>query len=544
MKKLFCKKLISAFLATVMLLAMIPAGMISAVAGGPGYSVDGTTITITTAEGWNTVADKSEYATYDFVLDGEIDFNSTTEDKPLFSNVTFNGTFNGQGNTIRNFSGEVAAVIAYEAQSLAANDLVEVTNVKLDKISLTGKYTNDGGKIVAGTIFADVIGDHEIKINEVSITDTSIVSSEANISIGGVIGSMSCNGGVQIDKINFEGELKNTTESGGTAATGGIVGESRFSVSTSAKTSTISNCHVNATLIQRSQNGRASGIAGFWGRGSSSSGYSTDLEVKDCYLQGKYSVYKGGEKGRTGAVLGDCRLASGATVTIEDVVTDAVLDQYAAISGTAVPDNKKCTSAGYLISFGATTTTYNVINCATTVTEDKPAVHNNTAASALKGLTADKMAQLVSYQDGYISDVDIRDLLPKTYIQTSSVDSKTNTYIIRFVIESIVKNYDKVTTKIVVKNGEGGEVVKTFTFDECTYFESLTGHKADITETYVAGEGAYKDCECFIAVAIMDVPNDGTDYYFEVTPTFTLGGITVEGTTFGGSYAAGRPATN
>ena len=306
---------------------------------------------------------------------------------------------------------------------------------------------------------------------------------------------------------------------------GGIIGF--FATDNAASTVNIENCEVSTTIANQCQHAGGRGTGGIIGRLGNNNTMNVTVNIIDCLVSGAISRKNGNSyMANTAGVVGRVQ-ATGATVNIDDVIVTAAIN-----GGSA----KELGDNSAVIVGTKDKGTVNVTDCATTIANNDILVIPNDATILNYLVTKDT--------SGYISDVDIRDLLPKTYMQTSSVDSETNTYIIRFVIESLVKNYDKVTTKIVVKNGEGGEVVKTFTFDECTYFESLTGHKADITETYVAGEGAYKDCECFIAVAIMDVPNDGTDYYFEVTPTFTLGGIAVEGTTFGGSYAAVRSAIN
>lgn len=531
MKKLFCKKLISAFLATVMLLAMIPAGMVSAVEGDSGYSVNGTTITITTAEGWNAVADKSEYATYDFVLGNDIDFKDTAEDKPLFSTVAFAGTFDGKDKTISNFNaGTSSNKVAY--QGIIAGSTVESTIA--DKKIDTTKYieiknvTLENAVLYSSANCGGLVGDlktygkfENIKLNNITVSGTA-----SNGWVGGMVGYMQPTALIYAKNCNVTGTITSTREGGGILA--------RLANDACKYDNAINefrNCYVNATITTNNESGgRIGGIIGAWGR-TNSNGVGA-LLIDRCYAAGTYSNGEATDS-RTAGIVGAWRKS---TATISNVVIDVA--------------KLECAVCSYGDTNGASTLTLNNIYYTSTNKGNggKSIFQNGTKyteGSADMKVESAVASKLVSYDaNGYISDVDIRDLLPTTYMQTSSVDEETDTYIIRFVIESLVKNYDKVTTEIVVKNGEGGEVVKTFTFDECTYFESLTGHKADITETYVAGEGAYKDCECFIAVAIMDVPNDGTDYYFEVTPTFTLGGITVEGTTFGGSYATGRPATN
>lgn len=541
MKKIFCKKTLSAFLAAVMVLAMIPVGMISAVAEAAentDYVLGTDSITINTVEGWKYVsANAAVYAGYNVILGSDLDFAGATEYGSLFGATEFNGTFDGNGKTISNFSGAVAALIANVAKSTAGNDLVEVKNLKLKNISLTAYYTDSASKNVAGTIFANVIGDHAIKINTVDMENVKIIVDAVNISIGGVIGSMSCNGGVQISKVNFNGELRNTQESGGAMATGGIVGESRFAVSDSAATSVISKCHVNAVIVNRSQSGRAAGIAGFWGRGTDGN-YSTDILIEDCYLQGMYSVYKGSERGRTGAVIGECRLASSGSVTINNVVSDAVLDQYSAIGGTVAPDNTKCTSAGYWVSYSLANISYKVTNCATTVTADKPAIHSQDSIGTIKGLTSAQIAELVAFDgNGYIAGV-MGSIGDAKYAQTTGNAGLAagDTYIIRFVAP-ILKSIDEnsATMTIVVKSGD--TVVKTFTKSACTMYTELAGHKNGITETYTAGEGQYADVVAFAAVAIMDVPV-GAEYSYEVSLDFSIDGVQINGATFGATASS------
>ena len=63
-------------------------------------------------------------------------------------------------------------------------------------------------------------------------------------------------------------------------------------------------------------------------------------------------------------------------------------------------------------------------------------------------------------------------------------------------------------------------------------YTELAGHKNGITETYTAGEGQYADVVAFAAVAIMDVPV-GTEYSYEVSLDFSIGGVQIDGATFG-----------
>lgn len=376
---------------------------------------------------------------------------------------------------------------------------------------------------VAGGIF----GYFKPSVNGSKISNNTVSTNiSSHYYVGGIIGEFAGTAAITVDieKCKYTGTISVLNNAGGNTNMGGII--AFFATDNAASTVNINNCEVSATIANQCQYAGGRGTGGIIGRLGSNNTMNVTVKISDCLVSGAISRKNGNNyMANTAGVVGRVQ-ATGATVTVEDVIVTATINGG---SATNLGTN------GAVIVGTKDNGTVNVTDCATTIANNDILVIPNDATV---------MNYIVSKEGNYISDVDIRDLLPKTYMQTSSVDEDTDTYIIRFVIESIVKDYDKVTTKIVVKNGEGGETVKTFTFDECTYFESLTGHKADITETYVAGEGAYKDCECFIAVAIMDVPNDGTDYYFEVTPTFTLGGITVEGTTFGGSYATGRPGTN
>jgi hypothetical protein len=305
---------------------------------------------------------------------------------------------------------------------------------------------------------------------------------------------------------------------------GGIIGI--YLVDNATSTININNCEVSATIENQCSSNGGRGTGGIIGRlGNISENVANTMKVtvniSDCLVSGAISRKNGNSyMANTAGVVGRVQ-ATGATVTVEDVIVTATIN-----GGSAT----KLGTNGAVIVGTKDNGTVNVTDCATTIANSDYTVVPNHAKAISCMVSRDA--------NGKISEVNkdnVKNLLPKAYVQTSSVDSETNSYIIRFVIESITNDYDNVTTKIVVKNGsQDGEVVKTFTFDECTYFESLTGTRANITETYEAGTGAYAHCECFIAVAIMDVPNDGTDYFFEVTPTFKLAGVTVEGTTFGG----------
>ena len=444
--------------------------------------------------------------------------NATVSGCQAYGKVVYNGS---------NAKPYVGALIGFAYGSTSGNAVWTVSGNTVGGSISVGSATNSNSAYAGGIFGYFKPGANGSKISNNTVS-TKI---SAHYYVGGIIGEFAGTAAITVDieKCKYTGTLSVLNNAGGNTNMGGIIGI--YLVDNATSTININNCEVSATIENQCSSNGGRGTGGIIGRlGNISENVANTMKVtvniSDCLVSGAISRKNGDSyMANTAGVVGRVS-AKEATVNVEDVIVTAEIN-----SGSAT----NLGTNGAVIVGTKDNGTVNVTDCATTIANNDILVIPNDATV---------MNYIVSKEGNYISDVDIRDLLPKTYMQTSSVDEDTDTYIIRFVIESIVKDYDKVTTKIVVKNGEGGETVKTFTFDECTYFESLTGHKADITETYVAGEGAYKDCECFIAVAIMDVPNDGTDYYFEVTPTFTLGGITVEGTTFGGSYATGRPATN
>ncbi|MBQ9112703.1 MAG: hypothetical protein IJY08_03890 [Clostridia bacterium] len=528
MKKIFCKKAVSAFLAAVMVIAMIPMGMISVFAEG--YSTSGNTVTITSAAGWNEVAaNASTYAAYDIILGNNIDFSETDTDSSLFGATTFSGTFDGKGYTISNFNGAVAGMIANCASGeVSVSDVI----IKDSTISSSVADSCTKARITSGTLFAEVSGNNKIYFSNIVVNNGTVENHAGTM--GGLIGTMNCTAGINVDNCTFTGLMFNNGESDGSYMMGGIVGESRYTYTGYTSTSVIRNCYVNAVMSNRNKNGRAAGIAGLWGKDNNSS-EGASLIVENCYLTGSYTVYKGGTRNTSAGIVSECQ-PKNASVTFKNVIADAMLDQVVVgtnkdtgtwgIYDLSNADNTLLkNTSGYLVSKSNVNTEFTVENCYSSVVTEVVAVNNHTvtATTGVTGTSADKL--VATDEKGFITGV-CGNLAAPSKVQAAN--AVAGSYVIRFVAP-VLKDVENVAITVVVKDASGNQVT-SFTKDECTKYDKLTGHSsvAGFTEYLPSNYGA----QYFAAVAIEGVPT-GAAYTYEVTATVKIdSAITVTSTTY------------
>ena len=523
MKKNFCKKMLSAFLAAVMVLAIIPVGMISAVAEG--YTVDeGTkTVVITTAAGWNEVANNEAYAAYNFVLGSNIDFNETEVDKPLFSTVPFAGTFDGGVYTISNFeAGTKDARVDY--QGIIASTTVEssISDSKIDTDSYIEikNVTLVNAKFYSSANCGGLVGDLKAyaRFENIKIENITVDGSASNGWVGGMVGYMQPTALISAINCNVTGTISSKREAGGVLAR---LADAACSYNNA--TNIFRNCYVDATISTNNSSGRIGGIIGAWGR-SNSNGVGA-LLIENCYAAGVYKN-NGNAASRTAGIVGAWRKS---TATIKNVVIN-VAELECAVCSYGDQNGKEMLTLNniYYASENAGNNGKEIFQNAILYTE-------GTADKKIESAVA--LSLVSKGTDGFINGV-AGSIGDAKYAQTTGNAGLAagDTYIIRFVapmLKSIDEN--SATMTIVVKSGD--TVVKTFTKSACTMYTELAGHKNGITETYTAGEGQYADVVAFAAVAIMDVPV-GAEYSYEVSLDFSIGGVQINGATFGATASS------
>ena len=521
MKKIFSKKTLSAFLAAIMVLAMIPMGMISAVAEAvenTDYVLGTNTITINTVEGWNYVAaNQSTYADYDIKLGESLNFDDendgvadTTNDMPLFDEVAFAGTFDGNGNTISNFTaGSSSEKVAFGGiittttvvrtdlndktldLSLTTDDVV-VKNLTIDNAIV---YSSAHFGVLIGTLSADGIFEN-IKITKATVSGGA-GSGAASGYAGGLVGLMTKEARVLANKCNVTGSITATRN------VGGIIGGFEDAERTYNNAMTvIRNCYVDATLISTHSSGRAGGIVGLWGYTSNYTFGS--ITIDSCYCGGTYKV--GNALTRVGAVAGGLRKCTA-------VISNTVID----ISGLTY----------LLCSYGHQNGTYTVTNVYSTSNSAESKLFDQGTINGTVTVDAEKAAALVAKDSNGNVIGCMSGLVGTMKAQVSNVvDGK---YIIRFVMPAMVDTMTDVTMTVKVKNGD----TEVHTYEiPCTMWDKLTGYdgRTGFTEYTPVTYGAKK----LLAGAILNVPT-GTAYSFEISTTFTVSGVEITSTTYGAS---------
>lgn len=518
MKKIFCKKTLSAFLAAVMILAMIPVGMISAVAADAGYSIDEetTTITITTAAGWNAVANTEAYAAYNFVLGDNIDFSETDEDLPLFYSVAFAGTFDGGVYTISNFNagttsyqGIIAGTTVESSitdSQIDTNSYIEIKNVTLVN-AVFHSSANCGGLVGQLSTYGKF---ENIKIENITISGTT-----NNGWVGGMVGYMTEKALISAVKCNVTtgttGSISSKREAGGILAR---LADTACSYNNA--TNVFKNCYVDANITTNNNSGRIGGIVGAWGR-SNSNGVGK-LLIDSCYAAGIYSNNNVADN-RTAGIVGAWRKS---TTTISNVVINVA--------------NLECAVCSYGDTNGKSILTLkNIYYTSTNKGNSGKYIFQNgtgyTEGSADTQIESTDVSTLVKMENGFIKGV------AGTYGYVGDMEAQVSNvvdgkYIIRFVMPAMTADMTDVKMTIVVKNGE--EVVHTYEID-CTMWDYLTGYNGRTGfTTYTPDQyGAEK----LLAGAIVGVPT-GAAYDFEISTTFTINGVEITSTTYGASVTA------
>ena len=521
MKKIFSKKTLSAFLAAIMVLAMIPMGMISAVAAtaGTDYVLGENTITIKTVDGWNYVAaNQNTYKDYDIKLGASLNFDDgndgvadTTNDMPLFDEVAFAGTFDGNGYTISNFTaGSSSEMVAFGGiittttvgrtdlddtkldLSLTTDDVV-VKNLTIDNATV---YSSAHFGVLIGTLSADGIFEN-IKITKATVSGGA-GSGAASGYVGGLIGLITKDARVLANKCNVTGSITATRN------VGGIIGGHEDAERTYNNAMTvIRNCYVDATLISTNSYGRAGGIVGFWGN---TADYTfSSITIDSCYCGGTYKVNNA--LTRVGAVAGGLRKCTA-------IISNTVVD----VSGLKY----------LLCSYGHTGGTYTLTNVYSTSNSTESKLFDQGTINGTVTVDAEKAAALVAKDSNGNVIGCMSGLVGTMKAQVSNVVN--DAYIIRFVMPAMVDTMTNVTMTVKVKNGDAE--VHTYEITNCTMWDKLTGYegRTGFTEYTPATYGAKK----LLAGAILNVPT-GAAYSFEISATFTVSGVEITSTTYGAS---------
>ncbi len=589
MKKLNFKKIVAAFLATVMLLAMLPVGAIVATAAtaNTDYVLGNNTITIMTVEGWNYVAtNQTTYAAYNIVLGNNIDFLGTAP-SPLFSSVTFTGTFDGNGKTIYGNKGTGRANIVNTTTALIAATIngATIKNVTIDGFGIKPTADANAYSVVAAEATGNDVTFTNIALNNCYVEATNLTASKAvgfilgkstenvtatgititktntyhgnvgyQIHVGGVVGYIKADGLNTFSNINiYDGFAVNVHGN-----IGGIVGRSEGTEYFHVENIRImsdglknranaggSNC-VAGVLGSKVNGSKAAGdsyvknayididiyagdksswCGGVIGRWYNSTEPSADLTIENCYITGEFSAaYNGSFVDTVGGVVGIFG-AKNSDIIVKNVVVSVARNQA---WGLSVKGNEPTTSTADV----TTATTKNWVLAIgwssgqnVKSTNFYTTLEDNTSGATV--ISVDDIATLVkTNSNGFIIGVaDSLGFMDKMYAQVSDVVE--GKYIIRFVIPALkLTDVDNIKMNIEVEGASRGTLTKTI---DCTLYDSLTGYEG--RDGFTTYEPAQYNAEKFLAGAITDVPA-GTAYTFKITATYTLDGIAVTSTTY------------
>ena len=335
MKKIFSKKTLSAFLAAIMVLAMIPMGMISAVAETRTLPTvpDGATV-IDSAAKWNELA--GTITEGDVVLTANIDFEEIPAET-LF--VNFTGTFNGNGNTISGTS--------VDGNNLIATALEDgtITNVTIDGFTITGTANN--ASLVAGSVKGEAVISYitanNCTVNAASYNDSGILIGTAtefigtinncnliscdgsfSVSSAGILGSVSSGStDFTISNCSVSADSTNTSTIKGSGSIGAIIGKIN-----GGPTVNISNCNItnnvkveyNGTQLDyETGNGLILGQAG-----TSTSG-SIGLTIQNCTVEGEIDANITNKYSHVGGMVGMLGQADGYTAKFNNNTVNATV---------------------------------------------------------------------------------------------------------------------------------------------------------------------------------------------------------------------------
>ena len=247
MKKGTTKKFFSLLLSAVMLLGLVPlVELPTAFAdtwGGSyttnsGYSISGTTISITSANGFAYIADRmtnGNYLTYTLNLETDLNMNSITFKGMTPYDNPFKGTFNGKNHTISNFKMDMSDNRVGMFRKVEGCTVKDIT---FSNVSIKGTKTGTGVvvgladgaactftnvKVLSGTVTGNartggIVGElNGSGHHTFSFCQNGAKISQSGSDIGGIVGSR------QTDKYVTYTNCSNTGEVYGNYA-GGIMG--------------------------------------------------------------------------------------------------------------------------------------------------------------------------------------------------------------------------------------------------------------------------------------------------------------------------------
>ena len=212
--KLRSKKILAFLICLLMLVSMIPAGIFTA--GALNYNKS--EFVIANVSDWNEIANYAKnnpnatFAGKTIRMSKNVDFGGASI-PTLFSN-SFAGTFDGQGNTLSNFSATTA---------LIAN--VTTSGAVIQNVNVNGSVTGDANLLYAGGMIGMHDGTGSLTVRNCSVAGTI---SSTTMQLGAVIGILSLNDGQSalIENINVSATINDTrpNTSNGCIAAGGVVG--------------------------------------------------------------------------------------------------------------------------------------------------------------------------------------------------------------------------------------------------------------------------------------------------------------------------------
>ncbi len=605
MKKLNFKKIVSAFLATVMLLAMIPVGAIVATAAteNTDYVLGDNTITIMTVEGWNYVAaNQSDYAAYTIKLGNDIDFKGSPTS--LFKSTTFTGTFDGNSKTIYGNGGtssrpyipntDVALIAATIDGATIKNVTIDGIGVKpaddanaysivvaeatgsdvtFTNISLKNQCYLQASTLTASKAVGFILGKSSVNVTveNITIANTTMWNSAGTaIYAGGVVGHMDTSGRSTFSDIKISDGLKINTR----GYIGAVVGYSQ-----GAGYFNIDNVRVEGELKNRANNeGSTTGIGGVIGAKRSATKAAGDSYVKNAYID--VNMYSGDKYSYCGGIIGTWYKDedTSANLTIENCYVGG---KYSAAKGGAFVDN---VIGGVVGKFGSKNSEFTVKNVVVSVAwnqtwVDKPEEQGmttvTTKAADVTTATANNWVVAVSWPSGgtktkamnlyttlannnsgatVISVANIATLVKTdsngfiTGVADSFVMGKMHAQVSdvvegEYIIRFVIPVLELTDVDDIKMNieVEGAGEDTLTTTINCTLYDRLTGYEG--REKLTTYEPADYNAEKFLAGAITDVP-DGTAYTFKITATYTLGGIAVTSTTYAANVDAGGNLVN
>lgn len=256
------KKIISCLILCAMLLTLFPMSVFAvttstySAAETGWYSPDQTEYTILTANqlaGFNQLmTESSNFAStdtkqYKVTLAEGVTFDLTGYE--WMQGTVFNGTFDGNGCTIKNMTIKISANVA-GMFSYAAGTIEDFT---LENVTASNSSYGQLGAVVGSRHHSNT-GATALLIDGITVTGATI---EGNTNLGGIIGSAnnfkdgSDNQALTIQNCSFNGTVTGTSKN-----VGGIVG---YGVNCSKIT--VDNCQVNATVSGKAA--RIGGVIGY-----------------------------------------------------------------------------------------------------------------------------------------------------------------------------------------------------------------------------------------------------------------------------------------